>query len=165
MSHILLLEGTKLQVKLGDNLSEPFQVEQGVGQGKILSTKNYKDYIDPELKLFNASQAGCYIGHLYVATPTCADDVLLLTSCDKDLQKLLSLAFEFSRQECFNIHPGKTKIILYNYKGPKLENLHQWYLGDKIVNLSQSLEHLGITRYASVSSTKELISDRIKSAG
>ena len=75
-----------------------------------------------------------------------------------------SLAFEFSRQECFNIHPGKTKIMLYNYKGPKLENLHQWYLGDKIVNLWQSLEHLGITRYASVSSTKELISDWIKSA-
>ena len=163
-AHTMLLEKTNLQVKLGGELSDPFEVEQGVGQGKILSTKNYKDFLDPSLKIYKASGVGCYIGIYYVGSPTCADDVLLISSSIEDLQTLLSIAYQFSQQERFIIHPLKTKIIICNYKGPKLQILHQWKLGETELLPSNQLTHLGITRYASTSASNAVIEERVKLA-
>lgn len=163
-AHTMLLEDTELQVKLGGELSEPFTVEQGVGQGKILSTKNYKDFLDPSLKIYRLSGAGSYIGIFYVGTPTCADDVLLISSSTEDLQKLLSLAHQFSIQERFVIHPLKTKIIICNYHGPDLRILHQWKLGDTELLPSSHISHLGISRYANTTASNDIIQDRVKLA-
>ena len=161
-AHTKLLEDTQLQVKINGEYSEPFRVNQGVGQGKILSTKNYKDYIEPVLGNCRRCQAGCYTGIFYVATPTCADDVLLIARSMEDLQTLMSIAYEFSKQERFNIHPQKTKIIVYNFKGP--DNLHVWKLGETEVRPSSFLTHLGINRYASSITSDDIIQERITSA-
>ena len=163
-AHTLLLEDTKLQVRIGPDLSHPFSITQGVGQGKILSTKNYKDYIDPSLKLYRTSRAGCYIGIYYVGAPTCADDVLFLTSSPEHLQYLLSIAHEFARQERYIIHPGKTRIIICNYKGPDPTVLHQWSMGEKILEPSPTLTHLGINRYACPTASMNVVEDRTKTA-
>ena len=163
-AHMLLLENTNLQVRQGPDLSAPFKVDQGVGQGKILSTKNYKEYIDPSLKIYKTSRAGCFIGIYYVGTPTCADDVLLITSSPEDLQYLLNIAYEFSRQERFIIHPQKTKVIICDYKGPTADILHEWAMGDTQVTPSPSLTHLGINRYANPTAATDVIQDRIKTA-
>ena len=161
-AHTKLLENTKLQVKLNGKSSDSFKVTQGVGQGKILSTKNYKDFIEPVLSIARHSQAGCYIGIYHIATPTCADDIILLANTPEDLQLLFSIAHEFSKQERYNIHPDKTKIIIYNNKNQT--TIHSWKLGANIVEPTQVLTHLGINRYASSTACTETIQDRISDA-
>ncbi len=161
-SHTKLLEDTKLQVKLNGSLSDAFIVSQGVGQGKILSTKNYKDFIEPALSLFRKSRAGCHIGIYYTGSPTCADDILLIANSPQDLQLLLSIAYQYSSQERYNIHPDKTKIIIYNNK--KISSSFTWKLGDTLLHPNKILTHLGINRYASCIASTETIEDRIKTA-
>ena len=162
-SHTLLLEECSLQVKLQGSLSKKITTNQGVGQGKILSTKNYKDFIDPCLKIYRTSRAGCFIGLTYVGAPTCADDVLLITSSPEDLQLLLCIADKFSRQERFTIHPQKTKVIVLN-GGDTTPNHQQWSLGDKLIEASPFLTHLGINRYATPTASMNTIKDRICTA-
>ena len=159
LTHTKLLEDTQLEVKLGDQYSEPFKVDQGVGQGKILSTKNYKDYIEPVLSLHRRSKAGTRIGIYFVGSPTCADDVLLICSTPEALQEMLEISHQFACQERFNIHPLKTKVIIINHKGPT--SLHEWTLGGTVIRPSPLLCHLGINRYANSFSSDDLINDRI----
>ena len=161
-AHTKLLEDTSLQVKLNGHYSEPFTVTQGVGQGKILSTKNYKDFIEAVLSICRRSARGCHIGIFFVATPTCADDIILMANSEEHLQLLLSIAHEYSRQERYNIHPQKTRILVYNSKGP--ENLYTWKLGETLVKPSKILTHLGINRYATSVASNDTIQDRITSA-
>ena len=161
-AHTKLLYDTKLVVRLGGEESEAFATDQGVGQGKVLSTKNYKEFIHPALSIYRRSSAGCFIGTTFVGAPTCADDVLLIANSMEDLQMLLAIAQEFANQERYTIHPQKTKVIIINYKGP--DALHVWKLGDIPITPSPSLAHLGITRYASTIAGNDLINDRITTA-
>ena len=54
-AHMQLLENTLLQVRQGNSFRD--QIDQGVGQDKILSTKNYKDYLDLSLKYIQNKQS------------------------------------------------------------------------------------------------------------
>ena len=65
--------------------SREYKVGQGVRQGGIISTDLYKVYIKrlletmPELNL----------GNIQIASPTCADDVLLISLCPYELHAML----------------------------------------------------------------------------
>ena len=87
---------TKDQVKLQGALSEPFTVNQGVGQGKILSTFNYKLYINNLLCQLSSSDFGSHVGTEYLGSPTCADDVILLADNIVDLQSQLKVVEDYA---------------------------------------------------------------------
>ena len=112
-THVSLLKDTfKFEVRIGRQFSDPFRTKQGVGQDKIKLTGNYKNFIDPTIKLYRASRAGCCIGIYFVGSPTCADDVLLICNSMEELQILAAIADAFSRQERYNIHQKTKQIII-----------------------------------------------------
>ena len=63
-------------------LSEHFNVRQGVRQGAVLSPFLYKTYINPCLKELKQNRLGLFIGGTYCGCPTCADDLALLSTKD-----------------------------------------------------------------------------------
>jgi hypothetical protein len=52
------------------------------------------------------------IGNIYVGSPTCADDMALLTDNPEDMQIMLNTALRNSRQDRVTIHPTKTNAVV-----------------------------------------------------
>ena len=70
----------------GRKRSHTPEVRQEVKQGGVLSPSLYKLYIFDLLRSLRSAGLGVHIGHLYLGTPSCADDVLLLSNLPQDMQ-------------------------------------------------------------------------------
>ena len=123
-----LLNGTRFVVKIDNEYSDPFSIDQEVGQGKILSIKNSKECIDAalSLKALKVELDSSYLDISYVGATTCVDDILITATCTEDPKTLLSIAHEFSKQERYNIHLQKMKVIIHNTKGQALSTPGSW---------------------------------------
>jgi hypothetical protein len=62
------------------------------------------------------------IGNIYVGSPTCADDMALLTDNSEDMQIMLNTALGNSRQDRVTIHPTKTNAVVLS-KGKTVEKI------------------------------------------
>jgi hypothetical protein len=87
------------KVKWKGMLSDEFTIHQGIRQGGIPSTTDYKVYIDPLLHLLEDSHVGLHIGSIYAGAPTCADDVLLLSDSISSMQYLLTSCEQYANKE------------------------------------------------------------------
>ena len=88
--------------------SRPYSIGQGVKQGGILSPTLYKLYIYNLLESLRGAGMGLHIGPVYVGTPACADDVLLLSNNPPELQGMLDVSAAYSDEHAYEIHPIKT---------------------------------------------------------
>ena len=150
---------TEARVKLQGTLGDPFTVNQGVGQGKILSTFNYKLYINDLLCQLSRSDFGSHVGTDYLGSPTCADDVILLADNIVDLQSQLSVVEDYASRERYIIHPDKSKLITYGTCNPSTTSLN-----GKDITPDNMLIHLGIERHANVQHPEAFFDARISLA-
>ena len=154
-------DGATSQVKWKGVLSEPFDLYQGVHQGRVTSTELYKCYIDPLLHRLEEKKYGTRIGHLYVGAPTCADDVLLGSNNMIELQDMLDEACIYSQKERYILHPQKSAVILVRSKHPLSfwKDISPWSLNDEEVQVVDSGKHLGVERN-NQSTNKVVIQER-----
>ena len=89
---------------LQDGLSDSFPINQGVGQGRILSTGFYKVYIDELLRVLKSKRLDFHIGTVYIGYPTCADNIALLALLPDELQLMLYEALNYSKKNRYQIH-------------------------------------------------------------
>ena len=75
-----LYSGLTSKVKWADDLSESFDILQGVRQGGFLSTHLYKIFVQDLLLELESKCLGFQLGDIYIGTPTCADDIALIES-------------------------------------------------------------------------------------
>ena len=101
-------------VKWAGQKSEPFEVNQGVRQGGILSTDLFKLYINPLLKRLEATNIGLRIGNISTNSTACADDVALLSENPVHTQILLNMAYDYAYMEGYELQP--TKSVALNIK-------------------------------------------------
>ena len=142
--------GLTSRVKWEENPSEPFDVKQGVRQGGIPSTSDYKTYIDRLLQHLRKSNLGLSIDDVYCGAPTVADDVLLLSSCPIELQVMLHVANNYASAHRYNIHPVKSVVTVFGSK-PNREywkDESPWEIDGQTLQVSDCSTHLGVTRYA-----------------
>jgi hypothetical protein len=156
-----LLDGLSVKVRANGLLSGPIPVRQGVGQGKILSPYHYKIHINPLLNNLHRSGAGASVGCTEVGFPTCADDVLEVSSTPADAQTMFGSSQMNADTDRYTIHPQKTYLISYNYKSTSEDS---WSLGDNNIPLSDSLVHLGLTRVTDQLCPDKGINDHVSGA-
>lgn len=160
-----MIDNLSIRVRVGDTLSRPVKIHQGVGQGRPWSTHDYKVMINDLLGTALKSGLGTKIGPYSLVAPTCADDMLLLTNDAHELQALLDIVLEYSRDERYTIHPTKSMILVYGRcKTPDTEPVYSWTLGDSIVPITQSCRHLGVERFSEDRASTKLMNDCISSA-
>ncbi|VDI62868.1 Hypothetical predicted protein [Mytilus galloprovincialis] len=68
------------KVKRMGDISDSFNIKQGVRQGGILFTHLYKLYVRYLLEELKSNSIGFHLGNIYIGAPTCADDIALLSS-------------------------------------------------------------------------------------
>ena len=86
-----LLHNIEVKVRIGPLKSKCVTLNQGVGQGRIPSTSQYKLHLDRLLSTLESSGLGSHIGPFYCGAPTCADDVLLVADSHNELQAQLDI--------------------------------------------------------------------------
>ncbi|XP_045215288.2 uncharacterized protein LOC123565485 [Mercenaria mercenaria] len=145
-------------VKYGYQVSELFDVFQGVRQGGILSTDLYKIYINPLLDQLENTGKGGKIGTITVNNSTCADDVCLMSDTRDDTQLLINIAASFAKEERYLLQPTKTVALKLSGSKRKIKDS----LSDQCFSMNDgnlanvnSAVHLGITRTTSVQETAE----------
>ena len=110
-------------VKWEGHLSPEFTIEQGVRQGGILSTEEYKRYVNDLLDRLETLGCGARIGDIKCVAPTCADDVALLANTSEDLQAILDQCYIYSQNERYQLQPVKSMVLIYNSSRIPLEHL------------------------------------------
>ena len=98
-----MYNGLTARVKWEGEMSSLFNICQGVRQGGILSTHLYKTYNNDLLTELECRCLGKFIGPLYVGCPTVADDVLLISENDAELQLMLNLSYIKSQEKRYHI--------------------------------------------------------------
>ena len=142
-----LYTGGTEQFRYKGELSAPYTIRQGVKQGAVDSPPLYKFYIYDLLKQLEEKSLGLHIGPIYLGTPTCADDIELLSNdkSGRELQRMLSTTKTYSERHKYEIHPTKsTATIMYETKNIAFER-REWFLSDKPMPLNDEFDHLGLT--------------------
>ncbi len=145
---------------------EPLSVGRGVRQGGVISTALYKSYINPLLMELESSGLGATSGPVKLGNPTCADDILLISTSRWELQVMLDLAHSFSIRSQYELHPTKSAITRHLPAGcidRYSRDQHQWTIGNKIVPIKDDITHLGLQR-SSFDHDNTNIKDRINLA-
>ena len=101
-------------VKWHGEHTQPILIEQGIRQGAKLSTRMYKRFNNDLLNLLQNAPEGMKIGNVDVTSPTCTDDIALLSKKEKDAQILTNTVHEATKKDRFSKMPANAK--LYNLK-------------------------------------------------
>ena len=151
-------------VKWDGSLSAPFEINQGVKQGGIPSTTDYKTYIDPLIRQISNSCLGLKINDVDCSAPTVADDILLLADSAVALQAMLSMAERYAKEHKYNLHPKKSCITVFGSKQQRelWKDVSPWSIGENTLPVVDCTTHLGIRRDASSPNpVSEQISERV----
>lgn len=148
------------KVKWDGIVSRSFMEQQGVRQGGILSPELYKVFINPLLNHYRENGIGFKIGSIHIGSPTCADDIVLLSKSHQELQIMLSAQEHFAKEERYIISEAKTKAMIFNKKStPDINEI--LFLHEKSVEKVTSYTHIGIERKPC---SQEIVENRIKTA-
>ena len=102
------------QIKWKGALSDKFNINQGVRQGGVLSTGEYKGFNNNLLFKLTNSLSGSRLGSIQCGAPTCADDIAVVADSPVDLQILLDIAADYSHSEHYELQPTKYVIFPFN---------------------------------------------------
>jgi hypothetical protein len=83
------------QVKWNGHTSTHFNIKPGVRQGGVLSTHLYKSYINDLPLELEKRGLGLTIGLEYCGSPVCADDIVLMSTDDEEIQAMLDVAYKY----------------------------------------------------------------------
>jgi hypothetical protein len=134
-------------VKWDGDLSETFNIEQGVRQGGLLSTDLYKVYVNDLLCRLQESGVGARIGGVHCVSPTCADDVALLTHDPESLQTLLDTAVEYSQRERYILQPTKSAVLIVPPNQRRVATCDRDFnIGPDPIKTQSRVTHLGMER-------------------
>ena len=98
-------------VKWAGDHSDPFEVNQGVRQGGILSADLYKIHINPALERLKNSGVGYRIGDIFCGATACADDRTVGSKDPNGGQVMLSESEDFSTLGRFDYQPVKSVTV------------------------------------------------------
>ena len=76
----------------------------------------YKRFNNDLLNQLQNAQEGMKIGNVDVTSPTCADDIALLSQKEKDAQILTNTVHEATKKDRFSINASKCEVVHFKTK-------------------------------------------------
>ena len=128
-------------VKWNNELSDCFNVSNGVKQGGVISSLLFSCYIDNLFSQLQHSGLGCHVGLSYAGAFGYADDIALLAPSLQCLKGMISICEEYARSHSITFNPNKSKLLCYNADLTGV--VPQLYLNGEIIPVVESNKHLG----------------------
>ena len=138
------------KIKWEGRISDPFEIHQGTRQGGVTSTDDYLIYLHDGIERLVKSRKGFRIGSTNIVAPTCADDMIIMSTDETELQELLSLITDYANIHQYNIHPEKSHVIPFNIPSSSqidaIKELKPWTINTRKIPVNSQSTHLGIDR-------------------
>jgi hypothetical protein len=134
-------DGFQCCVKVGDAMSEFFNICQGVHQGDVMSMKLYQIFNNDLLLDIQRSGSGAYINDVNVSCPAFADDVSLVSLLKQSMQTMLDMAYQYSCKWRFEFNPDKSVVMCF---GKDVSPDRRLCLGDTSLIVCTSQMHMGV---------------------
>jgi hypothetical protein len=129
-----LYESVLGHLRMAHDLSDFIQSTIGVKQGCPLSPTLFRIYID-ELESFLHEHIqegdGCLLHQVLISLLLFVDDLVLLASTPKGLQRQINALANFCDLRQLMVNLGKTKVLIFNASKSSLTNLHFYYRGGR----------------------------------
>ena len=100
-------------VKWNNELSDCFNVSNGVKQGGVISPLLFSCYIDNLFSQLQHSGLGCHVGLSYAGAFGYADDIAFLAPSLQCLKGMISICEEYARSHSITFNPNKSKLLCY----------------------------------------------------
>ena len=136
-----IYENTCLQ--LNNLITDWFAVNSGVRQGDNLSPTLFAFLINSLAKVINDLGKGICVGNDNVNILLYADDMVLLSTNENDLQKVLKAMCEWSKQWRLKVNAEKTKLVHFRPKRKHVTSFNFVYDGNNIERVSE-YKYLGV---------------------
>ena len=135
-----LYHNVKCNVRFGDIVTDFFDIDEGVKQGCVLSPVLFCIYINEFSKMLQAQDIGVHIFNTKISSLFWADDVVLIADSERDLERMLSIAGDFSKDWKLDFNYEKSNIIVV---GKRTNKLKLWPLCDRHITEVDSYKYLG----------------------
>jgi hypothetical protein len=151
------------QVRVGNTLSEPFAILNGVLQGEILSPTLFSlfmaDY--PDI-LNNSNISGITVGEKEIHSLLYADDIIIVADSIINLQKKINLTKKYFETNRLTINLAKSKIMIFQ-KGGRHSKKEKWFWGNETIEITKTYKYLGVHFSSSGNFTQHTIKATNKS--
>ena len=130
-------------IKLTNNISNTFTINQGVKQGCILSPLLFNIFMsDLQEKLEHENNEPTEIAPNELCSCLIwADDLLILSQSEKGLQNMLNNLHNFSETNGLKANIDKTKVMIFNKTGRHIRRT--FFLGGIKVDTTREYKYLG----------------------
>ena len=138
-----LYHNVQCRVNVNNTFSSIFNVSTGLKQGCLISPQMFNIYINDLVTCINQLGLGINVGGNKISVLLYADDLVLLGSCAKDIQMMLSTLNKWCTDWGLAVNPGKTKVMHFRAKGRKLTR-YPFMCGANRLDVVTKYKYLGL---------------------
>ncbi len=138
-----LYKNNEYSVKLNDYFTDWFNVDMGVRQGDCLSSTLFALFINDLALEIKQMENGIMINGQNICILIFADDIVLLSNSEKQLQDMLNCLDKWCFKSRVNVNGAKTKIVDFRPKRT-LQTTFQFKIGDENIHVVNTYKYLGV---------------------
>ena len=151
----------KCAVFIGNENGDWFNIERGVHQGAPFSMWLYMVFVNDLLDVLCSNSIGVHINDVNVTSPAHADDIATMAMYKIGINRLLTLAFEYSLK--WQYYYNLDKIVYMRWGADDSPNIPV-VMGGTVVKHVKSWEHVGVTLCTDMAEHKADIKKRVNKA-
>jgi len=138
-----LYQNTVNTIRLNSYFTQWFKSEYGVRQGDVLSPTLFDIYLNDLAIKINSSKLGIKIGDFYVGILLYADDIVLISDSETNLQKMLDILTEWCCKWRLIVNQSKSQVVHFRKVRKKKTNF-QFKLGNENLLIVPKYKYLGV---------------------
>ena len=128
-------------VRLGDELSDRFVIEEGVKQGGIISPLLFNFFINDLLVECLGSELGARVGGVITCIIGYCDDLILLSPLASHLRRLLAICERYAEKWKIKFNASKSTVYC-THKNVYLQE--EFYIAGGLLRNVENFEYLGL---------------------
>ena len=130
-------------IRVSDGLLQPIKTTIGLKQGCGISPLLFNLFIDKITEIFDETCDPVNLAGEDLSCLLWADDLILMSSSPEGLQNSINKTSAFYTDLGLELNTKKTKVIVFNSRGIKLNN-HSFYVGGFLLEVVDNYQYLGI---------------------
>ena len=131
-----------MYIKLADGLVHPFLTTVGVKQGCVFSPILFNLFINKICTSFDQSCDPVQLNNVDVNCLLWADDLLLISKTPTGLQNSIDKMHQFYTSLGLDVNIKKTKVMIMNKRGRKLENSQTFKLNGQKLEITDEYQYI-----------------------